>query len=95
MADKKLTKELTLLNKYGMHVRPAGLFSKLSSSFDSKIEVEKDGNIVSGKSIMALMTLEATCGSVLKVTAEGEDAEEALEALEDLVNRKFDIPDEQ
>ncbi|MCQ2368562.1 MAG: HPr family phosphocarrier protein [Kiritimatiellae bacterium] len=95
MADTKLTKEFTLLNKYGMHVRPAGLFSKLASGFDSKIEVEKDGNIVSGKSIMALMTLEATCGSVLKVTAEGEDAEEALQALEDLVLRKFDIPDEQ
>lgn len=91
----KIVKELTLINKYGMHVRPAGLFSKLASSFDSKIEVEKDGSVVSAKSIMALMTLEATCGSVLTITAEGDDAEEAVEELEDLVNRKFDIPDEQ
>ena len=60
---EKITKELTLLNKYGMHVRPAGLFAKTASKFDATVEVEKDGNVVSGKSIMALMTLEATCGT--------------------------------
>jgi len=53
--------------------------------------VEKDCNVVSGKSIMGLMTLEAGRGSVLRVTAEGPDGEEALDQLEDLVvNRKFD-----
>ena len=94
MADK-ITKELKLLNKYGMHVRPAGLFAKTASKFDAEIEVEKDGNVVSGKSIMALMTLEATCGTVLKVTATGPEAEDVMEELEALVARKFDIPDEQ
>ena len=94
MADK-LTREMTLLNKYGMHVRPAGLFAKTASRFDAEIDVEKDGNVVSGKSIMALMTLEATCGTVLKVTASGPQAEDALEELAALVDRKFDIPDEQ
>ena len=89
------TKELTLQNKYGMHVRPAGLFAKVASRFDADVEVEKDGNSVSGKSIMALMTLEATCGTVLKVTASGPQAAEVLEELEALVARKFDIPDEQ
>lgn len=92
---EKLTREMTLLNRYGMHVRPAGLFAKLASRYDCEIDVEKDGNIVSGKSIMALMTLEAICGTVLKVTATGPDAEEALDDLEALVGRKFDIPDEQ
>ena len=95
MADDKLTKELTLQNKYGMHVRPAGLFAKIASRFNADVEVEKDGNVVSGKSIMALMTLEAVCGAVLKVTAEGPQAKEALDELEALVGRKFDIPDEQ
>lgn len=90
-----LTRELTLLNRYGMHVRPAGLFAKVSSRYKSTIRVEKDGNVVSGKSIMALLTLEAVCGSVLKVTASGEDAELALDDLEALVARKFDLPDEQ
>lgn len=94
MADK-VTKEFTLLNKYGMHVRPAGLFAKTASRFDATIDVEKDGNVVSGKSIMALMTLEATCGTVLKVTAKGPQAKEAMDELEALVARKFDIPDEQ
>jgi phosphocarrier protein len=94
MADK-ITREFTLQNKYGMHVRPAGLFAKTASRFDADVEVEKDGNAVSGKSIMALMTLEATCGTVLKVTASGPQAKEALDNLEDLVARKFDIPDEQ
>ena len=94
MADK-ITREFTLLNRYGMHVRPAGLFAKIASRYDANVEVEKDGNAVSGKSIMALMTLEATCGSVLKVTADGPQAEEVLDELAALVARKFDIPDEQ
>ena len=92
---EKITREFTLLNKYGMHVRPAGLFAKTASKFDAEIEVEKDGNVVSGKSIMALMTLEAVNGTVLKVTATGPQAAEALDELEALVARKFDIPDEQ
>ncbi len=90
-----LTREMKLLNKYGMHVRPAGLFAKLASHYDCEIEVEKDGNVVSGKSIMALMTLEAVSGTVLKVRATGPQAKEALDELEALVGRKFDIPDEQ
>ena len=95
MAEGKITRELTLLNRYGMHVRPAGLFAKVASRYDANVEVEKDGNVVSGKSIMALMTLEATCGTVLKVTASGPQAKEVLDELEALVGRKFDIPDEQ
>ena len=93
MSDK-ITREFTLLNRYGMHVRPAGLFAKVASRFDADITVEKDGNAVSGKSIMALMTLEAVCGTVLKVTASGPQAAEALDELEQLVKRKFDIPDQ-
>ena len=95
MADEKLTKEMTLQNKYGMHVRPAGLFAKIASRFNAEVEVEKDGNVVSGKSIMALMTLEAVCGTKLVVTATGPQAAEVLEELSSLVARRFDIPDEQ
>lgn len=93
--QEKITREFKLLNKYGMHVRPAGLFAKTASRYDADVMVEKDGTEVSGKSIMALMTLEATCGSVLKVTATGPQAAEVLDELEALVKRKFDIPDEQ
>lgn len=89
------TREFTLINKYGLHVRPAGLFAKIASRYDADVQVEKDGNTVSGKSIMALMTLEAVNGSVLRVTADGPQAKEVLDDLEGLVARKFDIPDEQ
>lgn len=89
------TREFTLINKYGLHVRPAGLFAKIASRFDADVQVEKDGNVVSGKSIMALMTLEAVNGTVLKVTADGPQAKEVLDELEGLISRKFDIPDEQ
>lgn len=92
---EKITREMTLQNRYGMHVRPAGLFAKTASKYDAEIQVEKDGNVVSGKSIMALMTLEAVCGSVLKISASGPQAEEALDDLAALVQRRFDIPDEQ
>ena len=92
---EKMTRQLKLLKKYGMHVRPDGLFAKTASRFDADVEVEKDGNVVSGKSIMALMTLEAVCGTVLNVSASGAQAKEALDELEALVARKFDIPDEQ
>ena len=68
--------------------RPSALTTK-------HLEVEKDGNVVSGKSIMALMTLEAVCGTTLRVTASGPQASEVLEELAALVSRKFDIPDEQ
>lgn len=89
------TREFTLINKYGLHVRPAGLFAKIASRYDADVQVEKDGNVVSGKSIMALMTLEAVNGTVLKVTADGPQSKEVLDDLEGLVARKFDIPDEQ
>ncbi|MDE3275336.1 MAG: HPr family phosphocarrier protein [Verrucomicrobiota bacterium] len=89
------TREFTLINKYGLHVRPAGLFAKIASRYDADVQVEKDGNTVSGKSIMALMTLEAVNGSVLKVTADGPQSKEVLDDLEGLIGRKFDIPDEQ
>ena len=92
---KKETREFVLLNKYGMHVRPAGLFAKVASRYRADVMVVKDNNAVSGKSIMALMTLEAVCGSRLKVIAAGPDAELVLDELQALVARKFDIPDEQ
>ena len=85
-----LTRDMKILNRLGIHARPAALFVKTASRFDAEITVEKDGNRVSGKSIMGLMTIEACQGSVLNVTAEGTDAEEALNALQKLVLVKFD-----
>jgi phosphocarrier protein len=84
------SKELTISNKLGIHARPAAQFVKTASKFKADIRVEKDGEEVNGKSIMGLMMLAAGHGSVINVIAEGTDAEDALKALEDLVNRNFE-----
>jgi phosphocarrier protein len=85
----KITKELTVINKLGIHARPAALFVKVAGKFACDIQVEKDGETINGKSIMGLMMLAANQGSRLRVTAEGRDAEAALAALEELFQKKF------
>jgi len=82
--------EIELKNKLGLHARPAAMFVRVANQFSSEITVEKDNEQVNGKSIMGLMMLAAGCGSKLTITAQGEDAEAALEALSELVERKFD-----
>jgi len=84
------TREFEILNQYGIHARPAALLVKAATRFDVEITIEKDGNTVSGASIMGLMTLAAGRGTKLKVTAEGEDWEEALDHIQELFERKFD-----
>lgn len=83
------SKEIKVSNKLGIHARPAAQFVKMASEFKAEIRVEKDGEEVDGKSIMGLMMLAAGHGSVLKMIAEGPDADEALQSLEDLVVRNF------
>jgi phosphocarrier protein len=83
------TKNLTIENRNGLHARPAALFVKTSSRFHSEVWVEKDGERVNGKSIMGLMMLAAGKGSVLRVIAEGEDAESVLTELEQLISTRF------
>ncbi|MCX7010007.1 MAG: HPr family phosphocarrier protein [Kiritimatiellaeota bacterium] len=83
------TRAVTIQNRFGIHARPAALFVKTANRFQSDISVEKDGQRVSGKSIIGLMTVEGHQGAVLKLTATGPDAREALDALEDLIQQKF------
>jgi phosphocarrier protein HPr len=85
----KATKDLTIENRNGLHARPAALFVKTSSRFRSEVWVEKDGERVNGKSIMGLMMLAAGKGSVLRVTAEGDDALSVLTELESLISTRF------
>ena len=73
----------------GMHARPAAEFVKLAGRFDAKITVMKDGLSVNGKSIMGVLMLAAEQGSRLKLSASGDDAEDAIDALADLVGRGF------
>jgi phosphocarrier protein len=83
-------KDFTILNKLGIHARPAAQFVKMANRFKADITVEKDGEEVDGKSIMGLMMLAAGHGSVILVSAEGEDEDAALEAIGDLIERKFE-----
>ena len=85
-----LTKELVVLNKSGIHARPAAMFVKTASRFGSDIFVEKDGEKINGKSIMGLMMLAAGPGSKLTILATGADAPQAIAEIEALVKRKFD-----
>ena len=83
-------KDFTILNKLGIHARPAAQFVKTANRFQSEIRVEKDGEEVDGKSIMGLMMLAAGHGSVIAVSADGADADAALAAIADLITRKFE-----
>ena len=85
-----VTKELTIINKLGIHARPAAQFVKLASKFDADIVVEKDGEEVDGKSIRGWMMRAVGSGAKITITAEGKDEQEALNALEDLISRKFE-----
>ena len=82
-------RELTLRNKYGLHARPATLLAEVANRFESELLIEKEGQVSNGKSIFELMMLAAEQGSCLKVRATGPDAEAALDALEALINDKF------
>ena len=88
--ELKITKELIVINKLGIHARPAAMFVKTANRFACDIFVEKDGEKVNGKSIMGLMMLAAGPGSKLQVHAEGRDAKAAINEIEELLKRKFD-----
>ena len=87
--ELKITKELIVCNKLGIHARPAALFVRTANQFECDIFVEKDGEKVNGKSIMGLMMLAAGPGSRLLIYAEGGDAPRAVMELEALLKRKF------
>jgi len=87
--QSKAFKDLTIENRNGLHARPAALFVKTSSRFQAEVWVEKDGEKVNGKSIMGLMMLAAGKGSVLRVSAEGDDAITVLTELEQLIRTRF------
>lgn len=80
----------TVANRLGLHARPAAVFVKLATSFESEVWVEKDGLEVNAKSIMGVMMLAAESGARLAIRALGSDAVDAVAALTDLVGRGFD-----
>lgn len=88
MSDK-IVKELEIKNIKGLHARAAAAFVKTLEPFDARIEVERIGQCVDGCSIMGLMMLAASKGTKIKISASGNQATEALSALETLIENKF------
>ncbi len=88
-SSTKVSKEITVLNKNGIHARPAAMFVKLANRFTAEVFVEKDGEKVNGKSIMGLMMLAAGPNSRLLVEAVGADALQAVAEIEKLIKSKF------
>lgn len=85
--------EVEIKNADGLHMRPAMQFVDIANRFDSDITVSNAETSVDGKSIMQISMLAATCGSKLKIRAEGPDAQQAVDALSELVEQKhFDEP---
>ncbi len=85
---------MKIINKYGLHARPAMKFVERANQFRSSIWVRRNGECVDGKSVLELMILAAACGTDLEIIAEGEDAREAVEALVELIENKFECDDE-
>jgi phosphocarrier protein HPr len=81
--------EISIVNKYGLHARPAMQLVELSNGFGSKIELSTNSITVDGKSIMSVMRLGAAKGTILKVVADGDDADEAVIAIAKLVSDGF------
>lgn len=83
-------KELEIINRLGLHARAAAKFVQVTGTFAADIFIEKDDFEVDGKSIMGILMLAAPRGTLIRVRTEGVDAEEALNAIEQLINDKFD-----
>ena len=81
---------IRIQNLKGLHARATAAFVKVAENFESQISVEKDDESpVSGKSIMGLLMLAVPLGEEIKITADGNDADQAIKALTDLINNKF------
>ena len=86
----KADMDVVIVNKYGFHVRPSTTFVKLAQTFAARITVQLPGGMsADGKNMMMLMTLGATCGTKIRISADGEDAQTALDALVELVKGRF------
>ena len=88
-SSQKIEKEISIINRLGLHARPAAMFVRVASRYRSEIWVAKEGEEVNGKSIMGLMMLAAGQGSKLRIRCEGPDADKAIEELEGLINGRF------
>ena len=86
----EIIKIIKIINKLGLHARPAALLVQEASKYSSNIDLEANGIKVNGKSIMGVMMLAAAYDNELKIIVNGEDAKSAIAGIEALINSKFD-----
>src|ERR671937_3164016 len=86
---EKIEKDVPIINRLGLHARPAAMFVRIASRYRAEIWVSKEGEEVNGKSIMGLMMLAAGQGSKLRIRCDGPDAAKAMEELEELIKSGF------
>src|SRR5437660_8557192 len=86
---QRFEKDITIINRLGLHARPAAMFVRIASRYRAEVWVEKEGEQINGKSIMGLMMLAAGQGSKLTIRCEGADADKVMEELEELIQKKF------
>lgn len=84
-----LESQIEIINKLGLHARAAAKLVKIASSFSSSIEIEKEDQRVNAKSIMSVMMLAASRGNTIKIFISGDDQDDALSAVTELINNKF------
>ncbi len=85
----KVVKKLEIKNKLGLHARAAALLVQTANRFAAQIKIAKDGQSTDGRSIIGVLTLAATQGSKIQIEASGEDAEQAVRAIEKLIDARF------
>lgn len=85
----KIVKKIEIKNKLGLHARAAALLVQTVNRFSAQVTLSKDGQTTDARSIMGVLTLAATQGSKVQVEASGEDAEQAVRAIERLIDKRF------
>ncbi len=85
-----IEKEVLIKNKLGLHARAAVKFVNLANRFSSHVKIVKDGDEIDGKSILGILTLAATKGSTLVLKISGRDEKDAFQALQTLIDNRFD-----
>jgi phosphocarrier protein len=88
--SEEARRTVEIVNKRGLHARASAKFVKLATEFDAEVRVSRDGQTVDARSIMGLMMLAAGPGCCIDIEAEGDEAAEAVDALVELVTRRFD-----
>ncbi len=87
---ERLEERVTVRKKHGLHARPATIFVQLANKFNSSVKVERDGEVVDGKSIIAILSLGVNTGMAVRIIVEGDDSQEAMSDLKNFLEVEDD-----